>query len=76
MNFRAEDQEWVIYGEPSAKQIRRRAWEGGEWYGVQGFFDWLEKKTYKMHVRVLLSRYRTYTPCRGLPRRGGCSRRR
>ena len=30
---------------------------------MKGFFDWLETKTYKMHVRVLLSRYRTYTLC-------------
>ena len=27
------------------------------------FFEWLETKAYKMHVRVLLSRYRAYTPC-------------
>ena len=27
------------------------------------FFDWLETRSYKMHVRVLLSRYRAYTPC-------------
>ncbi|HZZ94948.1 MAG TPA: excinuclease ABC subunit UvrA [Usitatibacter sp.] len=33
------------------------------WYGVQRFFDWLETKAYKMHIRVLLSRYRAYTPC-------------
>ena len=33
------------------------------WYGVKRFFDWLETKAYKMHVRVLLSRYRAYTPC-------------
>lgn len=32
-------------------------------YGVRGFFNWLESKTYKMHVRVFLSRYRAYTPC-------------
>jgi excinuclease ABC subunit A len=30
---------------------------------VQRFFDWLETKSYKMHVRVLLSKYRSYTPC-------------
>ena len=34
-----------------------------EYYGVHGFFEWLEGKTYKMHVRVFLSRYRAYTPC-------------
>jgi len=33
------------------------------WYGVKGYFRWLESKAYKMHVRVLLSRYRSYTPC-------------
>ncbi|HEX3060421.1 MAG TPA: excinuclease ABC subunit A, partial [Usitatibacter sp.] len=33
------------------------------WYGVKRFFDWLETKAYKMHIRVLLSRYRAYTPC-------------
>ena len=30
---------------------------------MRGFFKWLESKTYKMHVRVLLSRYRAYTTC-------------
>ncbi len=34
-----------------------------EFYGVRGFFRWLETKKYKMHVRVFLSRYRTYTVC-------------
>ena len=33
------------------------------WYGVRHFFDWLETKAYKMHIRVLLSRYRSYTEC-------------
>lgn len=31
--------------------------------GVKGYFRWLESKSYKMHVRVLLSRYRAYTTC-------------
>jgi excinuclease ABC subunit A len=31
--------------------------------GVQGFFDWLERKKYKLHVRVFLSRYRGYATC-------------
>jgi len=34
-----------------------------EFYGVRGFFEWLETKTYKMHVRVYLSRFRSYLPC-------------
>ena len=33
------------------------------WYGLKGFFRYLETKTYKMHVRVFLSRYRTYNVC-------------
>ncbi len=39
------------------------AWKRGRWYGVAGFFKWLESKKYKMHVRVLLARYRGYDPC-------------
>jgi excinuclease ABC subunit A len=34
-----------------------------KFYGVLEWFKWLETKTYKMHVRVLLSRYRSYDPC-------------
>jgi excinuclease ABC subunit A len=56
------EQDWLIYGEkPGAKG--EELWEAGLWYGVKGFFDWLESKSYKMHVRVLLSRYRNYTLC-------------
>ncbi len=33
------------------------------WYGIHSFFKWLEKKTYKMHVRVFLSKYRDYFSC-------------
>jgi excinuclease ABC subunit A len=61
----AADQDFVIFGE-KRKGDAVAAEELGEderWYGVKGFFDWLESKTYKMHVRVLLSRYRTYTLC-------------
>ncbi|HVM62004.1 MAG TPA: excinuclease ABC subunit UvrA [Verrucomicrobiae bacterium] len=38
-------------------------WEDQVWYGVKRFFAWLETKSYKMHIRVLLSKYRTYVPC-------------
>ncbi|MGB9893539.1 MAG: excinuclease ABC subunit A, partial [Candidatus Saccharicenans sp.] len=38
--------------------------EGGDgYYGVKGFFEWLESKKYKVQVRVLLSRYRKYVSC-------------
>jgi excinuclease ABC subunit A len=52
---------WVLEGEPEWVSWRR-SWPG-TWYGVRHFFAWLETKAYKMHVRVLLSRYRAYTPC-------------
>jgi len=32
-------------------------------YGINDLFAWLEKKTYKMHIRVFLSRWRAYRPC-------------
>ncbi|HUE40113.1 MAG TPA: excinuclease ABC subunit UvrA, partial [Candidatus Binatia bacterium] len=35
----------------------------GKFYGVRGWFKWLEGRTYKMHVRVFLSRYRSYDLC-------------
>jgi excinuclease ABC subunit A len=31
--------------------------------GVRGFFEYLERKKYKLHVRVFLSRYRGYSVC-------------
>jgi excinuclease ABC subunit A len=33
------------------------------WYGIKGFFDWLETKKYKVHVRVRLAKYRSYETC-------------
>ncbi|MDQ6799731.1 MAG: ATP-binding cassette domain-containing protein, partial [Acidobacteriota bacterium] len=34
-----------------------------KWYGIKGFFEWLETKKYKIHVRVKLAKYRSYEPC-------------
>ncbi|TAG32452.1 MAG: excinuclease ABC subunit A, partial [Polaromonas sp.] len=53
-----EQQGWVIHGSPN--------WNGKwsqHWFGIKRFFDYLESKSYKMHIRVLLSKYRSYTPC-------------
>ena len=53
-----EQQGWVINGSPN--------WNGKwnqQWYGIKRFFEYLETKSYKMHIRVLLSKYRSYTPC-------------
>ena len=54
------EKEWILFGEKGDPEAN---WEIGLWYGVQGFFSWLERKAYKMHVRVFLSRYRSYTIC-------------
>ncbi len=54
----AEQQHWVINGSPN--------WNGKwnqHWFGVKRFFEYLETKSYKMHIRVLLSKYRSYTTC-------------
>ncbi|MGE0593382.1 MAG: excinuclease ABC subunit UvrA [Vicinamibacterales bacterium] len=45
----------------------------GEYEGIRGFFRWLDRKKYKVHVRVFLSRYRGYLPC---PECGGARLRR
>jgi excinuclease ABC subunit A len=59
----AAQQKFIIHGVVSEKKPLSEVWDSGEWYGVKGYFDWLETKTYKMHVRVLLSRYRAYRTC-------------
>src|SRR3989475_212215 len=53
--------DWVLEGEADW-QSWRKSWPG-TWYGVRRFFKWLETKAYKMHIRVLLSKYRAYTEC-------------
>jgi len=57
-----KEQAFVLYGE-APETAAEDLWTTGRWYGVRGFFTWLESKAYKMHVRVLLSRYRSYTTC-------------
>jgi excinuclease ABC subunit A len=54
----AAQRDWVIEGSPN--------WKGNwnkQWFGIRRFFGYLESKAYKMHIRVLLSKYRSYTPC-------------
>lgn len=57
------DQDFVIEGETRSGGYTDDDYDEDRWYGVRGFFRWLESKTYKMHVRVLLSRYRAYVTC-------------
>lgn len=51
-----EQKRWVVEGKPG----------GGDddFCGIQGFFRWLEGKKYKIQNRILIARYRRYTPCR------------
>ncbi|NQX02456.1 excinuclease ABC subunit UvrA, partial [bacterium] len=62
-----DEQEWIYYGDRATDNLTpdelEDLWQSGSWYGVKGFFDWMETKAYKMHVRVFLSRYRSYTTC-------------
>ena len=51
----AEEKRAVLEGEGS--------WTRGKYPGVKLWFEWLETKSYKMHVRVMLSRFRSYDPC-------------
>jgi excinuclease ABC subunit A len=49
-----------------AAEQRRLILEGdpeNDYEGVKGFFTWLERKKYKLHVRVFLSRFRGYATC-------------
>ena len=57
----AEQKAFVIDGSPGYNGEDRKWPE--YWYGLRGFFRYLEARTYKMHVRVFLSRYRSYNPC-------------
>jgi len=49
-----EQRQKVIDGERVGKK---------KWHGIRGWFRWLEGRTYKMHVRVFLARYRSYRLC-------------
>ena len=53
--------DFVINGEPGYGTDDKK-WPNA-WYGVKEFFVWLESTAYKMHVRVFLSRYRSYSTC-------------
>ena len=47
-----------------SESVHRKIWEGeGRFPGIRGFFRYLERKKYKMHVRIFISRYRAYTRC-------------
>ena len=60
LSLSAREQGWVLDGDPGYKA---GGWRQGQWYGVRGLWRYLESKKYKMHVRVLLARYRGYDEC-------------
>ncbi len=46
------------------KRERRIVRDGqGDWYGIRGYFDWLADRRYKVQARVMIARYRGYSPC-------------
>ncbi|HTA51116.1 MAG TPA: excinuclease ABC subunit UvrA [Verrucomicrobiae bacterium] len=54
------DMPWAELGEAERELIL----DGdGKFLGVRGFFQYLERKKYKLHIRVFLSRYRGYSTC-------------
>ena len=53
----------IPYKDLSEEQIKMLRSGFGKFKGIDRFFEDLERKTYKMHIRVLLSRYRGYTTC-------------
>lgn len=54
------ERDWLMYGDGSDPD---EMYERGLWYGIAGFFKYLESRTHKMHVRVYLSRFRVYQEC-------------
>ena len=53
----------VAWAELEPEQQRQVLEGDGKFPGIRGFFQHLERKKYKLHVRVFLSRYRGYTLC-------------
>jgi excinuclease ABC subunit A len=53
-----EERKFVVDGDPSTG-----SGQAADYEGIRGFFRWLERKKYKVHVRVFLSRYRGYLAC-------------
>lgn len=57
-----EHQRFIIEGDPNYGIDSDHEWPYC-WYGLRGYFKWLETKSYKLHIRVLLSKYRVYRTC-------------
>jgi excinuclease ABC subunit A len=57
------DAPWEHLSDEEKHFIIEGAEDPKEYAGIRGFFKWLERKKYKVHVRVFLSRYRGYLTC-------------
>ena len=55
--LKKKELQFIMEGEPKYED------NCGQWYGVRRFFGWLNRNLYKMHVRVFLSKFRSYTLC-------------
>jgi excinuclease ABC subunit A len=69
----SDERTFVVEGDPSTlREPQGRPEQGrgttgsgqaAHYEGIRGFFRWLDRKKYKVHVRVFLSRYRGYLAC-------------
>ena len=57
IEFSTKEKDLLWNGDPDYQE------GSSTWYGINNFFKWVEKKTYKMHIRVFLSKYRGYFEC-------------
>jgi excinuclease ABC subunit A len=57
------DAPWEHLNDEEKRFVVEGAEDPKEYAGIRGFFKWLERKKYKVHVRVFLSRYRGYLTC-------------
>ena len=55
--LRKKELAFILEGDPNYQE------GNDQWYGVYRFFNWIQSKIYKMHVRVFLSKFRSYTRC-------------
>ena len=55
------DVAWSDLGESQRRIVLQG--DDDEWYGVMGFFDWLDGRRYRVQSRVLIARYRRFVRC-------------
>ncbi|MCX7946427.1 MAG: excinuclease ABC subunit UvrA [Hydrogenophilus sp.] len=55
-----EERRWVIEGDEDWEEDGGAP---GRWYGVRRYFEWVERRRYRLAMRALLARYRTARPC-------------